>query len=155
MRAVIIAARLFIRVFSCGRAILFGLLLILKLLKLAPLLLDLLLLRLDLLLGLLIGGLIVLHFVANRIAGNAAECATDRRPRCRCSHRGTNDRSANRAFLTRRERLPPASGEKEKRYQSKSRHRDGIALHGLSFIYYVLRPIRMQPYGRLWSTRCA
>jgi len=49
---------------------LFGLLLTLKLLDLLPLLLDLLLLRLELLLGLCSGGLVVLHFIADRMASD-------------------------------------------------------------------------------------
>src|SRR5580704_3360854 len=93
---------------------LLGLLLLLKFLDLTPLLLDLLLLRLDLLLGLLIGGLVILHFVANRVTGPATERSADCRARGRCTYCRADDRTAHCAdaraaqgsLLTRRERLP-------------------------------------------------
>ena len=94
-------------------------------LKLAPLFFDLSLLRLDLMLRLPIGDLLILHLVANRVTTHAPNRAADRRPGSRCSHRSTDDRASHGSdaeaakgpFFTCRERLPRAAGDGEKRRQ--------------------------------------
>ena len=70
---------------------LFRFLLRLQLLDLPPLLFDLLLLRLQLLLGLLICGFVILHLVANRITGHATKRASDRGACTRRSHRSSDN----------------------------------------------------------------
>src|SRR5208337_3343625 len=93
----------------------------LQLLDLLALILDLLLLRLHLLLGLCVGVFLVLHRIADYIAGTTAQNATDRSPRERMAHSGTYDRPGTRAqrraaqgaFFTSRERLPRASRKNE------------------------------------------
>ena len=66
-------------------------------LDLAALLLDLLLLGLHLLLSLRVGVLSVLHLIADRVAGDAAEARADGRACAWMSDRGTHDRAAHRA----------------------------------------------------------
>jgi len=119
--------------FICGfvdlsfRIELFGLALLSQLLNLHPLRLDLLLLLLDLSLSLLIGIFLILHRVADYVAGTAAEYAADRSARermadCRSDERAatcTDCGSAEGALFTSRERLPRAS-----RYDERSCQRD-------------------------------
>src|SRR5271166_843983 len=100
---------------------LFGFLILLQLLDLPALLLDLLLLRLDLLLGLGVGVFVVLHLVAYRIAGRAAEAATNQGTSGWMADRRAHQRTADRAdtstaestFLTRAHRLPAAARQGE------------------------------------------
>src|SRR5712664_3170290 len=99
------------------RSRLLGLALLPQLLNLHPLRLDLLLLLLDLSLSLLVGILLILHRVADYVAGatahNAADCsARERMSDCSandcagtCAERGT----AEGTLFTRRERLPRTS----------------------------------------------
>jgi hypothetical protein len=94
--------------FLSDRSRLLRLLLTLELLYLSALLLDLLLLRLNLLLGLLVGGFLVLHMVADRVTSHAAKRAADGGSRAwsadsgpdDCARRGSDARTAKRPFLT-------------------------------------------------------
>jgi hypothetical protein len=96
------------------RSRLFSLALLPQLLNLHPLRLDLLLLLLDLSLSLLIGIFLILHRVADYVAGTAAEYAADRSARERMAYCGSDERaatctdcgSAEGALFTSRERLP-------------------------------------------------
>jgi hypothetical protein len=78
---------------TVGKALrrLFSLVLLAKLLNLHALLLDFLLLLLDLSLGLLIGGFLVLHRVADCVTGYSAHCAADRSARTWMANRGANN----------------------------------------------------------------
>jgi hypothetical protein len=117
------------------------------------LLLNFSLLRFDMLLGLLIGGLGVLHMVANHIASRTAECAADRsagegRSYCRADNRtadGSDARAAERPFLACRERLSRASGDREKRHQCQCCRYDRFALHDLFLQGWLVYESEFQP----------
>jgi len=76
-----------------GRSGLFGLVLLPELLDLLALLLDFLLLSLHLRAGLILSVFLVLHMIADRVAGYAAQARTDGGTRARM----TDGRADNRA----------------------------------------------------------
>jgi hypothetical protein len=109
-----------------SRIDLFGFGLRLELLDLAPLLLDLLLLRLNLGLCLSVGILLILHCIADDEARACTECTTDRSTRSRCTDRGadygtgarTNQCTNTSAFFACTERLAGASGKRHEHHKS-------------------------------------
>src|SRR5262249_27140400 len=121
---------------SRGRC-LFSFLLLLELLDLLPLVVDLLLLRIDLRLGLFVGVLLILERISYRVTTNATDRAANRSAGAWRTHRRTNDRSragaergtAERTFLTRGQWLPGTCADKQKSRQSEHASGDFILTH--------------------------
>ena len=111
-----------------ARVRLLGFRLRLELLNLLALILDLLLLLLHLRLGLLVGGFLILHRIANCKASTTAHNTADRGTRQRMAYRGAYDcpgtgaqgGAAESAFFTSRERLPRAPREHERSRQRQT-----------------------------------
>src|SRR5208282_3191834 len=116
---------------------LLGLVLLPQLLDLRALLLDLLLLLLDLRLGLLICDFLVLHGVADRVAGHASHARTDRGARAWMPHRSTNDRAGagaetcatESALFTCGKRLPGTSRDNHCCDKRQSRNNRDVFTH--------------------------
>jgi hypothetical protein len=129
-------------------AALFGILLALEVFDLAPLGFDFALLLLNLALRLIVLDLLILHMVADRIAANRADTATNSRARPRmpdrCTYDGSGTRAnqgpAARAHLSIGERLPVTS-TKEKR--DRNCH-SGSRNHTFTHLSYLLLP-RLYP----------
>ena len=96
--------------------------------NLLTLILDLLLLLLHLLLGLCVGVFLILHRIADYIAGTTTQNTADRGARQRMAYSRAYDcpgtcaqrRAAEGAFLTSRKRLPCASCKNERPRQRQS-----------------------------------
>jgi len=116
----------------------FLVLLLLKLIDLLPLLVDLGLLSVDLRLGLRVLVLLILHLVANRVSGHAAEGAAD----CRAGA-GRAHRRANYCARTR-----PDSGSSQGTFFTGAERRAGASAQRDSAGHHEQRPERYRHYQR-------